>query len=193
MSEAKKDVLVATPSQTVGPYLHIGLDTEPRLGVMHGPETSGDRITLRVRVLDGAGDPLPDALVELWQADASGTFVAKPDHDNPDPGEAFRGWGRRATDKDGWCVFETIRPGATLAADGRHGAPHINVCLFARGMLRHIFTRLYFAGDAAIAGDPVMAFVPEARRETLIATLVDGAWTFVIRLQGPQETVFFDL
>ena len=89
MSEEKKAVLVATPSQTVGPYLHIGLDTEPRLGVMHGPETPGDRITLRVRVLDGEGEPLPDALVELWQADASGTFVAKPDHDNPDPGEAF--------------------------------------------------------------------------------------------------------
>lgn len=193
MSEAKKDTLVATPSQTVGPYLHIGLDTEPRLGVMRGPDTPGDPIALRIRVLDGAGDPLPDALVELWQADASGAFVETADHPNPDPGHAFRGWGRRATDKDGWCEFETIRPGVTTTADGREMAPHINICLFARGMLRHIFTRLYFAGDLRLAADPVLALVPESRRDTLVAAEVDGVWTFVIHLQGAHETVFFDL
>jgi protocatechuate 3,4-dioxygenase, alpha subunit len=185
--------LVASPSQTVGPYLHIGLDTEPRHGVMIGPDTPGERLRLRVRVLDGVGAPLPDALIELWQADASGRYVDAADHPNPDPGEAFRGWGRRPTGKDGWCEFETIRPGVTTAPDGGRQAPHINVCLFARGMLRHIFTRFYFADDPMLAGDPVLSLVPEARRGTLIARQADGAWAFVIRLQGDGETVFFDL
>lgn len=189
----EKTSFVATGSQTVGPYLHIGLDTEPRLSAMIGPDTPGERIRLRLRVLDGAGQPLPDALVELWQADASGRYVEVADHPNPDPGEAFRGWGRRATDRSGWCEFETIRPGTTTTADGRQQAPHVNVCLFARGMLRHIFTRVYFAGDPLLAGDPVMALVPEARRGTLVADLIDGAWTMTIRIQGEDETVFFDL
>ena len=187
------DTLVATGSQTVGPYLHIGLDTEPRHGVMIGPNTPGERIRLRLRVIDGAGAPLPDALVELWQADAHGRYVEVADHPNPDPGEAFRGWGRRPTGSDGWCEFETVRPGATSASDGRQQASHLNVCLFARGMLRHIFTRVYFAGDPMIASDPVLALVPEARRHTLMADHVDGSWVMTIRLQGEGETVFFDL
>lgn len=184
---------VAIPSQTVGPYLHIGLDTEPRHGEMIGPNTAGERIRVRLRVLDGAGEPLPDALVELWQADASGRYVDVADHPNPDPGEAFRGWGRRPTDKDGWCAFETIRPGVTTAPDGRQQASHINVCLFARGMLRHIFTRIYFAGDPMLATDPVLDLVPEPRRDTLVAEQVGGAWAMTVRLQGEGETVFFDL
>jgi protocatechuate 3,4-dioxygenase alpha subunit len=189
----QNDSLVATPSQTVGPYLHIGLDTEPRHGVMIGPNTRGERIRLRLRVTDGTGSPLPDALIELWQADASGRYVDAADHPDPDPGEAFRGWGRRPTDKDGWCEFETIRPGATTAPDGRQQAPHVNVCLFARGMLRHIFTRVYFAGDPLLDADPVLALVPESRRRTLVAEPTDGGWAMTIRLQGEGETVFFDL
>jgi len=184
---------VASPSQTVGPYLHIGLDTEPDHGVMVGPDTPGERIRLRLRVLDGAGQPLPDALVELWQADSDGRYVEVADHANPDPGHAFRGWGRRPTGSDGWCEFQTIRPGATTTSDGGRQAPHINVCLFARGMLRHIFTRFYFAGDVMLEGDPVLALVPADRRPTLLAQPIDDAWTFEIRLQGPGETVFFDL
>lgn len=187
------DSLVASPSQTVGPYLHIGLATEPRHGVMAGPNTPGDRIRLRLCVLDGAGDPLPDALIELWQADASGRYVAAADHPNSDPGEAFRGWGRRPTDRSGWCEFETIRPGIAATPDGRRQASHVNVCLFARGMLRHIFTRVYFEGDAMLAEDPVLSLVPESRRGTLIAHQADGVWALVIRLQGDGETVFFDL
>jgi protocatechuate 3,4-dioxygenase alpha subunit len=188
-----KTSLVATASQTVGPYLHIGLDTEPKHGVMIGPDTPGERIRLRLRVIDGAGAPLPDALLELWQADARGRYVETPDHPNPDPGEAFRGWGRKATDRDGWCEFLTVRPGVTTAGDGRQQASHINVCVFARGMLRHIFTRVYFAGDPLLASDPVLELVPEARRGTLVADQVDGVWTMTIRLQGEGETVFFDL
>ncbi|ODS59318.1 MAG: protocatechuate 3,4-dioxygenase subunit alpha [Acidobacteria bacterium SCN 69-37] len=184
---------MASGSQTVGPYLHIGLDTEPRHGVMVGPHTAGERMRLRLCVLDGAGQPVPDALVELWQADASGRYVETADHPNPDPGEAFRGWGRRATNRDGWTLFETIRPAPTTSADGRTQASHINVCLFARGMLRHIFTRVYFAGDPMLATDPVLALVPEARRGTLIADRVDDMWTLTIRIQGDGETVFFDL
>jgi protocatechuate 3,4-dioxygenase alpha subunit len=183
---------VAIPSQTVGPYLHIGLDTEPRLRLMIGPGTAGERIRLRIRVVDGAGEGLPDALVELWQADASGTYVSEPDNGSPEPGTSFRGWGRAATDVDGWCRFETIRPGATMA-EGQRQAPHINVCVFARGLLRHVFTRFYFAGDPLLADDPVLALVPESRRHTLIAHQGDGVWTFEIRLQGAGETVFFDL
>jgi protocatechuate 3,4-dioxygenase, alpha subunit len=185
--------LVATPSQTVGPYLHIGLDTEPRLARMVGPDTPGDIVRLRLRVLDGAGEPLPDALIEPWQADASGRYVAVTDHPNPDPGQAFRGWGRAATNRDGWCEFVTVRPGARTAEDGSVLASHINLCLFARGLLRHVFTRVYFEGDPMIGADPVMALVPEARRSTLVARQSDGVWELEIRLQGPGETVFFDL
>jgi len=190
---AASDRLVATSSQTVGPFFHFGLATDPRLGQMTGPETAGDRIRLRVRVIDGAGEPLPDALVELWQADAGGRYVERPDHAHVDPGQAFRGWGRLPTTATGECEFATIRPGATTAGDGRPQAAHINVCLFARGMLRHIFTRLYFADDPMLAADPVLALVPESRRATLIAHEADGVWRFDIRLQGDSETVFFDL
>lgn len=190
----EKESLVASPSQTVGPYLHIGLDTEPLHGCMVGPATAGERIRVRIRVTDGAGVAVPDALVELWQADASGSYVDAADHQNAGPGHAFRGWGRRPTRADGWCEFETIRPGATATPDGGRQASHINVCLFARGMLRHIFTRLYFANDPLLGDDPVLALVPVDRRETLLATPDgDGAWVFEIRIQGEGETVFFDL
>ncbi len=187
------DRLVASPSQTVGPFFHFGIATEPILGRMIGPDTAGERIRLRVRVVDGAGAPVPDALVELWQADAAGNYVEEPARAGGDPGEAFRGWGRLPTGATGECEFETIRPGQTAAGDGRPLAPHISVCLFARGMLRHVFTRIYFAGDPMLEGDPVLALVPGPRRETLLARPSEGGWTFDIRLQGERETVFFDL
>ena len=184
---------VATPSQTVGPFFHAGLATEPLLGQMAGPHTSGDRLRLRVRVFDGAGEPVPDALVELWQADAAGRYVAQRGDADTEPGHAFRGWARLPTSTTGECTFETIRPGATAASDGRLQAAHINVCLFFRGMLRHIFTRIYFVDDPMLADDPVMALVPESRRHTLAATRTDDTWAFDIHLQGEHETVFFDL
>jgi protocatechuate 3,4-dioxygenase alpha subunit len=173
---------VATASQTVGPFFHFGLAAGAPLGRIAPGDAPGERLSLRVRVVDGDGAPVPDALIELYQADSSGRY-GQP---------AFDGFGRLATDADGVCAFETVRPGA-IADGGDLQAPHINVCLFARGMLRHIFTRFYFADDPMLAGDPVLSLVPEARRGTLIAHQADGAWAFVIRLQGDGETVFFDL
>ena len=177
--------LVATPSQTVGPFFDFGL-TRPNaaLGTMAGADTPGTSIRLRVRVYDGAGDAVPDAVVELWQADASGAY----------PGVAgFPGWGRLGTGEDGTCEFQTIRPGRVATGGGRLAAAHIDVCLFARGQLRHVFTRIYFAGDPALADDPVLAMVPVERRETLLARADSDTWVFDLRLQGDRETVFFDL
>ena len=187
------DQLVASASQTVGPFFHAGLANEPLLGQMAGPHTTGDRVRLRVRVFDGAGEPVPDALVELWQADAAGRYVDTPDHADANPGHAFRGWGRLPTNASGECSFDTIRPGVTTASDGRQQAAHINVCLFFRGIMRHIFTRIYFEDDPMLAHDPVLSLVPEPHRHTLVATRTDDTWAFDIHLQGEHETVFFDL
>lgn len=191
---AQDPLPIASPSQTVGPYFAVGPCPDDRYATMASSDTPGDHISLRVRVLDGDGAPVSDAMVELWQADARGAYV----RGTPGawgPTATFSGFGRLGTAADGWCAFETIRPGAV--ADEAHGvqAPHINVCLFARGLLRQLYTRIYFAGDAALATDPVLALVPEDRRATLLAhPAADAqAWEFVVRLQGDQETVFFAL
>ena len=197
--------LVATPSQTVGPFFDFGLTTpNAALGQMAGPDTPGARIRLRVRVYDGAGAVVPDAVVEVWQADASGAYPGVPDRRPATPGQAFLGWGRLGTNEDGTCEFHTIRPGRVPTVDGL-AASHVDVCLFARGLLRHIFTRIYFAGDPALSDDPVLALVPEDRRDTLFAhaegrpeglrymTAEADVWVFDLRLQGERETVFFDL
>jgi protocatechuate 3,4-dioxygenase, alpha subunit len=186
--------LIATPSQTVGPFFHFGLADEAALGCLVKADTRGERIRLKLRVTDGDGLPLPDALVEIWQADADGKYVRPDDPANVLTPTGFCGFGRLATRADGSCVFETIRPGSVLDANGRPQASHINVCLFARGLLRQVYTRLYFAGDPALASDAVLAAVPEARRQTLQASpLSSSEWLFDIRLQGEGETVFFDL
>jgi protocatechuate 3,4-dioxygenase alpha subunit len=151
--------------------------------------TPGNRITLRLRVLDGEGAAVPDALIELWQADREGRYSASPAPAAPPP--VFSGFGRLGTDADGWCAFETIRPGA-VAGTGQ--APHVNVCLMARGLQRHLYTRLYFDGDAGLEADPVLALVDAGRRHTLLAREASPAvWELVIRLQGDGETAFFDL
>ena len=188
MSGASQDTaaLVATSSQTVGPFFHFGLAGSAALGRVAPADAKGARIELRVRVLDGDHLPVPDALIEIYQADADGRY-GQPE---------FPGFGRLATDENGTCIFDTIRPGAV--ADGRGGvqAPHVNVCLFARGLLRHVYTRIYFRGDDRLGADPILAIVPEARRATLEACPVPGApaaWEFIIQLQGDGETVFFDL
>jgi protocatechuate 3,4-dioxygenase alpha subunit len=172
-----------TPSQTVGPYFLIGLgmlfeDDLAREGV------AGERITISGRIFDADGQPIPDAFIEIWQADANGTY---PSADSRAP---FRGWGRVATDENGRFEFKTIKPGAVGAGSD---APHINVALFMRGLLRHLYTRIYFAGENANDRDSVLNVVPSARRDTLVARKGDtGNYAWDIFMQGPHETVFLD-
>ena len=176
---------IATPSQTVGPFFHFGITTDQGLGSLTAAAV-GERLHLRIRVFDGAGTPLPDSMIEIYQANAAGEYGT----------ESFSGFGRLATDADGACLFETIRPGRAAGTDGRRQAAHVNVCLFARGLLRQLCTRVYFAGDPDLETDPVLALVPADRRSTLLATPAEGAsgtWEWHLHLQGPAETVFFDL
>ncbi len=185
--------LVATSSQTVGPFFHFGLADNAMLGRLVRDDTPGERIQLRIGVFDGDGAPVPDALVELWQAGADGVYIRPDDPRDVLAPPGFCGFGRLPTGADGACVFETIRPGAERDAQGQPQAPHINVCLLARGLLRQIYTRIYFAGDPALETDAVLALVPEGRRQTLLARQGADEWVFDIRLQGEGETVFFDL
>jgi protocatechuate 3,4-dioxygenase alpha subunit len=189
--------LTATPSQTVGPFFHHGLADNSLLGRLVRSDTKGERVTLTIRVLDGDGAPVPDALVEVWQADADGAYIRPDEPANALKPSAFCGFGRLPTGADGTCVFETIRPGRVPDGQGGLQAPHINLCVFARGLLRHLCTRMYFAGAEGLDRDIVLALVPEERRCTLVAqpagAVGAGQWTFDIRLQGDGETVFFDL
>ena len=166
--------LEPTASQTVGPFFHFCLTQQPK-GCLTG---AGERIRVEFRVCDGDGAAVDDAMIEIWQADADGNYDSS----------AFHGFGRLATDGDGRCVFETVKPGRVELQ-----APHINVCIFARGLLKHLVSRVYFAGDAANVDDPVLPLVAENRRETLMACLDQGVWKFDIRLSGEGETVFFDV
>jgi protocatechuate 3,4-dioxygenase alpha subunit len=188
--------LCTLPSQTVGPFYHFGLTTNQALACLTSAQAKGERIRLRFRLLDGDGSPVPDGMIELWQADASGKYdhPADPQEKAPDPN--FCGFGRLSADAEGKCVFQTVRPGRV--PDGRGGcqASHINVTVFARGLLVRLTTRVYFEGDPALAEDPVLALVPENRRSTLLAhpdPSSPGDWHFDIHLQGEQETVFFDI
>jgi protocatechuate 3,4-dioxygenase alpha subunit len=177
--------MIATPSQTVGPFFHFGVCPDDQLGSL-AASAVGERLHLRIKVTDGAGMPLPDAMIEIYQADAAGEYGTA----------AFSGFGRLATHADGSCLFETIRPGRVRDSQGRTQAAHVNVCLFARGLLRQLYTRVYFAGDPDLDTDPLFAVVPPERRATLLATPAAGAsgsWDWDIRLQGAHETVFFDL
>jgi protocatechuate 3,4-dioxygenase, alpha subunit len=187
--------LCCLPSQTVGPFFHLGLTANMALGCLAAKEAKGERIRLRVRLLDGDGAPVPDGLIELWQADAAGRYHHPSDTQEREPDPAFYGFGRLATDTEGTCTFGTVRPGRV--PDGRGGwqAPHISVSVFARGLLARLCTRVYFDRDPALDGDLVLALVPAERRQTLIARrdVLPGDWTFEIHLQGAQETVFFDI
>jgi protocatechuate 3,4-dioxygenase, alpha subunit len=184
-----------TPSQTVGPFLAIGLPWPDGPDVV-APGTPG-AITIGGRVLDGAGEPVPDALVETWQAAPDGSFAHPDDpRGRGDPG--FRGFGRSATDAGGRYHIVTLRPGAFPAVGGGTEAPHLDVSVFARGLLDRVVTRIYFPGEPeANAADPVLASIADpARRATLIAAADPGApgtLRFDIRLQGDHETVFFDV
>ena len=173
--------LQATTSQTVGPYLHIGLTwniTED----LASAGVKGERVTLTGRVLDGDGKPVNDALVEIWQANAEGKF--------DDTG--FRGFGRSATDEKGEFRFKTIKPGRVAGPGGKLQAPHVAVNVFMRGLLKQLVTRIYFPDDAANGEDPVLALVPQNRRDTLVAKKKGDVLEWNVILQGADETVFFD-
>ena len=173
-----------TPSQTVGPFLSIGLRWEDGPYVV--PPGTSDAVWLRGRVLDGAGEVVPDALVETWQADPSGAFVGRR------PMDGFRGFGRSET-LDGEYAVLTRKPGRVLDAEGRLLAPHVAVSVFARGLLDRVVTRIYFADEqAANADDPVLSsLADDAARATLLAQPSDDGYRLDLVLQGPDETVFF--
>jgi protocatechuate 3,4-dioxygenase, alpha subunit len=185
--------LALTPSQTVGPYLSIGLPWPDGPTVV--PEDTPGAITITGRLLDGEGAPIPDGLIETWQADPDGRF-AHPDDPRGAPahGPAFRGFGRCPTAPDGSYRIVTLRPGALPSPDGGWEAPHLDVSVFARGLLDRVVTRIYFSDEAeANADDPLLGAVgDEAERATLVAAPVGpGSYRFDIRLQGDGQTVFF--
>lgn len=193
--------LKETPSQTVGPYFAYGLCPQQYdfdlkslfTPDMAGPETPGEHITLIGRVIDGDGNPVFDAMLEFSQVDANGRYPASREAIAQN---GFRGFARvgTGTDPQHRFVVRTVKPGSENAGD----APHVNVTVMMRGLLTHAFTRIYFEDEAAAnAEDPVLAAVPAARRDTLIARRSEQAgsivYQFDIRMQGEQETVFFDL
>ena len=185
-------IFAPTPSQTVGPYFAIGLPWDG--GPNAVPEGTPGAIRIGGVVYDGAGAPVPDSLVETWQADPDGRFADLHGHGGPSSVEGFRGFARYGReDGDGSWEVVTVKPGAVPGPGGRPQAPHIAVSVFARGMLHRCVTRIYFADEAeANAADPVLAAVPAARRDTLLARPEgEGRYRFDIRLQGPGETVFF--
>jgi protocatechuate 3,4-dioxygenase alpha subunit len=184
------------PSQTIGPFFHFSLTWNPALGCLRRADAKGEHIRVRFRLVDGDGAPVPDGMLEIWQADASGKYDHPEDVQSQAHDPALCGFGRLATDNEGYCTFETVYPGRVPDGRGAGQASHLNISVFARGLLGRLCTRLYFAGDSALSKDPVLALVPENRRHTLIARRhanEPAQWNFEIRLQGEQETVFFDI
>ena len=177
-----------TPAQTVGPFLSLGL-TWPDGPCVVDPGTRG-AIRIGGRLLDGRGDAVGDGLIETWQADPDGRF---PSQDDGEP--VFRGFGRSLTNPQGAWEIITLKPGALPAGCGGTEAPHLDVSVFARGLLHRLVTRIYFADEAeANAADPVLHALPDdAARATLVADAVDGGYRLDIHLQGPHETAFFAL
>jgi len=178
-----------TPSQTIGPFFSQGLG--PGWPDLTEGAEAGERIAVEGRVLDGDGKPVPDAMLEIWQADAHGRYAGE--------GARFRGFGRTLTNLRGEYRFTTIKPGRVPGPGGSAQAPHLNLSLFARGLLRQLTTRIYFGDEPSIGTDPVLAAIPDpAARRTLFAARHDGAsktalYRFDVVLQGEGETAFFDV
>ncbi len=186
-----------TSSQTVGPFFGPALVRDDvDLQILAGPQTEGKRIRIEGYVYDGESNPVPDAMVEIWQANAFGRYHHSDDDSDAPLDLEFTGFGRSSADDEGRFWFETIMPGPVAFDRERFQAPHIAVTVFARGLLNHLFTRIYFADEPANADDPILQLVPVDRRSTLIATrTADGptsVYGFDIILQGPGETVFFN-
>jgi len=203
------DYLKESASQTAGPYVHIGLAPHAAgfdifennfSHMLATTETKGERITIEGRVIDGSGTPVRDVLVELWQANAAGKYNHPADRQQKPVDPTFRGWGRACSDfESGIFTFETIKPGIVEGRGGRSMAPHVNLWIVARGINIGLNTRMYFSDEtAANAADPVLNLIEwEVRRNTLIGQREERSgkriYRFDIHLQGPQETVFFDV
>lgn len=211
------DLFGQTPSQTVGPFFHYGLPWkggadlvgQSQMGArtdlfpvdhdvlnLSSPTGTpqGEVIELRGRVLDGEANPVFDAMIEIWQANALGRYASlADDRDGPPLDPHFIGFGRAATSADGHYHFRTIRPGRVPGPDGEAQAPHIAVSVFGRGLLKRLATRIYFADEPSNVTDPILRLVPAERRKTLLAARREQAWWFDIVLQGSEETVFFAL
>ena len=187
-----KPHLGQTPSQTVGPFFHFGLPyQDDNKLVANG--TLGQQIVVEGKVIDGGGEPVPDVMIEVWQANAAGKYDHPEDTQEKPIDPAFHGFGRCATDKDGMFRFHTVKPGAVPGPGNSLQAPHLAVFVFGRGMLKQLLTRIYFEDEAHNADDPVLSLVPEARRATLIARKTSSTtYAKDIVLQGAGETVFFE-
>jgi protocatechuate 3,4-dioxygenase, alpha subunit len=185
--------LVPTPSQTVGPFFSIGLE---RLSVSEiaGPDARGEHVTIAGGVLDGDGQPVPDAVLEIWQPDANGKYPDPEDTRHTQAQRGFTGFGRIPTNDRGEFRFTTIKPGCVPGPNRTMQAPHLVVSVFMRGLLKRLVTRIYFPDDPRNTRDFVLNLLPPERRETLIArksgTANELEWNVI--LQGPRETVFFD-
>ena len=192
-----------TPSQTVGPWFAYGLTpnkkydwTDLVISNLITPDAAGERIRVEGRVTDADGVPVNDAMIEIWQADSQGRY-ASPRDDRSLPNASFKGFGRSGTDEKGAFRFDTIKPGSVPGPDGKAQAPHILVAFFSRGLLTHLYTRIYFSDEAGNAADPVLSLVPADRRATLVAKReangTPPVYRFDIRIAGEGETVFFDV
>jgi len=187
--------LQATTWQTVGPYFKIGLHWLDNDNL--APEgVSGERVTIQGRVFDGDGIPIPDACLEIWQANAHGKYAHPEDTQNKLLEPGFTGYGRVPVDREGAFRFATIKPGPVPGPDGKEQAPHLLVSLFMRGLLRRLVTRIYFPDDSRNARDAILNLVAPDRRDTLVAKRAgsqQGTLEWNIHMQGEHETVFFDL
>jgi protocatechuate 3,4-dioxygenase alpha subunit len=184
----------ATPSQTVGPFFHYALPFEGG-DALTNEATLGERIIIEGRVIDGEGQPVSDALIEIWQANSQGRYHHPEDTQERQLDPNFDGFGRASTDEKGRFRFQTIKPGSVPGPDDTVQAPHISVSVFGRGLLKRLATRIYFSDEPGNEADPILALVPLQRRATLIASREDDGpvYRFHIILQGDNETVFFDL
>jgi protocatechuate 3,4-dioxygenase alpha subunit len=189
--------LIPTATQTAGPFFHFGLVRPEWADLTGGGQAKGDRIVLEGRVTDGDGLPLPDAIVEIWQANAAGRYEHPEDVQDKPLDPHFRGFGRAFTDKDGMYRFTTVKPGAVPGRGNALQAPHIAVSIAARGLLHHLFARVYFAGEPLNATDPVLSSLDDPERQRTLLAQPNGTakgatvWRFDIVLQGKGETVFF--
>jgi protocatechuate 3,4-dioxygenase, alpha subunit len=188
--------LITTTSQTVGPFFHIGLDWL-NINDLIGMDVTGERITIEGKVVDGDGKPIPDALIEIWQANTYGKYIHPEDTQNKPIEVNFRGYGRIPTDDNGVFRIKTIKPGRVPGLDGALQAPHIAVNLFMRGLLKHLVTRIYFSDETSNAEDVVLNLIDPNRRSSLIAKRMPAKdnlyeWNICVQGKATEETVFFD-